>query len=151
MSRHYSTRSFFRQVPSELLVRYFKGRGLFGELNFAEMSETGPEALLAAWGELPEHPPRELEAEFRQVFEMSSEKGIRTLLDEARRCWPEGSRELEGFIGTLSSQPGHFHRAMAALLSRAEMRMLHWRVERLAELGVFPRPGPGRNEPWPPV
>lgn len=120
MSRHYSTRSFFRQVPNNLLVRYFKGRGLFGELNFAEMSETSPEALLAAWGELPERQRRELEAEFRQVFEMSCEKGIRTLLDEARWCWPEGSRELEAFIGTLSSQPGHFHRAMAALLDHGE-------------------------------
>ena len=120
MSRHYSTRSFFRQVPDELLARYFKGRALFGELNVAEMSETGPEALLAAWGELPERQRRELEAEFRQVFEMSCEKGIRTLLDEARRCWPEGSRELEGFIGTLSSQPGHLHRAMAALLDHRE-------------------------------
>ena len=51
---------------------------------------------------------------------MSSEKGIRTLLDEARRCWPEGSPELETFIETLSSQPGHFHRAMAALLDHGE-------------------------------
>ena len=120
MSRHYSTQSFFRQVPNNLLVRYFKGRGLFGELNFGEMSETSPEALLAAWGELPERQRRELEAEFRQVFEMSCEKGIRTLLDEARWCWPEGSRELEVFIGALSSQPGHFHRAMAALLEHQE-------------------------------
>ena len=120
MSRHYSTRSFFRQVPGGLLARYFRGRGLFGELDVARMSETGPEALLAAWGQLPEHRRRELEAEFRQVFEMSSEKGIRTLLDEARLCWPEGSRELETFIGTLSSQPGHFHRAMAALLDHRE-------------------------------
>ena len=76
--------------------------------------------MLAAWGELPERQRRELEAEFRQVFEMSCEKGIRTLLDEARWCWPEGSRELEVFIGTLSSQPGHFHRAMAALLEHQE-------------------------------
>ena len=120
MSRHYSTRSFFRQVPGGLLARYFKGRGLFGEPNVARMSETGPEALLAAWDELPERQRGELEAEFRQVFEMSSEKGIRTLLDEARRCWPEGSPELEAFIGTLSCQPGHFHRAMVALLDHPE-------------------------------
>ena len=56
MSRHYSTRSFFRQVPAGLLARYFKGRGLFGELNVARMSEIGPEALLAAWGKLPRTP-----------------------------------------------------------------------------------------------
>ena len=31
MARHYSTRSFFRQTPNELLARYFEGRG-FGDL-----------------------------------------------------------------------------------------------------------------------
>ena len=41
MSRHYSPRSFFRQVPNDLLARYLKGRGLFGELDFKEVSEAG--------------------------------------------------------------------------------------------------------------
>ncbi len=27
MARHYSTRSFFRQVPNALLARYFEERG----------------------------------------------------------------------------------------------------------------------------
>ena len=37
MARHYSTRSFFRQIPNTLLARYFEGRGLFGDLDFAAM------------------------------------------------------------------------------------------------------------------
>ena len=28
MTRHYSTRSFFRQMPNALLARYFADRGL---------------------------------------------------------------------------------------------------------------------------
>jgi len=59
--------------------------------------------------------------------------------------------DLRLLCGRLGDGGDAYTRAMAALLSRPEMRMLHWRVERLAELGVFPRPGPGRNEPWPPV
>ena len=50
MSRHYSTRSFFRQVPNNLLVRYFKGRGLFGELNFGEMSRDQPGGVARGLG-----------------------------------------------------------------------------------------------------
>ena len=63
MARHYSARNFFRHIPSDLLARYSESRGLGSELDFA------------AWLELPEKRQRALEAEFRQIFEMSSEKG----------------------------------------------------------------------------
>ncbi|MDB4441926.1 hypothetical protein N9219_00745 [bacterium] len=35
MARHYSTKSFFRQMPNALLARYFQGRGLFVDVDFA--------------------------------------------------------------------------------------------------------------------
>lgn len=44
-----------------------------------------------------------------------------------------------------------YTRGMAALLARAELGMLRRRVERLVALGLFPLPGPGRNQPWPAV
>lgn len=46
MSRHYSTREFFRQMPNALLARYFHARELFHELDFAAMKETKPEEEL---------------------------------------------------------------------------------------------------------
>jgi tellurite resistance-related uncharacterized protein len=33
MARHYSSKSFFRQMPNALLARYFTERGLFGDLS----------------------------------------------------------------------------------------------------------------------
>ena len=39
MARHYSTKSFFRQMPNALLARYFKRKGLFAEIDFAAMKE----------------------------------------------------------------------------------------------------------------
>lgn len=48
MTRHYSTKDFFRQMPNRLLARYFQERGLFAELDFATMRETKPDALFAA-------------------------------------------------------------------------------------------------------
>ena len=63
MTRHYSPRSFFRHVPIDLLARYSESRGLGRKLDFA------------AWLELPMERQRALEAEFRQIFEMSSREG----------------------------------------------------------------------------
>lgn len=49
MARHYSTRSFLRQIPNALLARYFTDRVLFCDLDFAAMKETKPDELFAAW------------------------------------------------------------------------------------------------------
>lgn len=45
MARHYSTKSFFRNMPNELLARYFADRELFADLDFAAMKETKPDEL----------------------------------------------------------------------------------------------------------
>ena len=123
MTRHYSPRSFFRQVPIDLLARYSESRGLSRELDFA------------AWLELPEEWQRALEAEFRQIFEMSCEKGTWAILDEARHRWRDDPGRLTAFIETLSSQPGHFHRAMATCVDHREC----WRgATRIRHAGLLP-------------
>ena len=77
MARHYSTKDCFRQMPNALLARYFQGRGLFGELDFAALKETQPDALFAAWLDLPDTQRNAMDAEFRDIFELSCEKGFR--------------------------------------------------------------------------
>jgi len=84
MARHYSTKHFFRQMPNTLLARYFQGRGLFGEQDFAAMTEGKPDELFAAWLDLPEEQHNTMDAEFRDIFEMSCEKSFRAIIDEAR-------------------------------------------------------------------
>ena len=120
MARHYSTRSFFRQMPNDLLARYFEGRGLFGELDFAAMKETQPEELFAAWLELPEERRNAMDSEFREIFEMSCEKGFQAVIDEARWQWRDDPAELTGFVEKMSTLPGHFQRAMATYLDHPE-------------------------------
>ncbi len=120
MARHYSARSFFRQVPNALLARYFAGRGLFEDLDFAAMKETKPDALFEAWLELPEEQRKAMDAEFQEIFELSCEKGFRAIIDEAHwqmQADPEG---LTAFIETLSALPNHYHRAMITYLGHPE-------------------------------
>ena len=116
MARHYSTRSFFRQIPNNLLARYFEGRGLFGDLDFAAMKETQPDELFAVWTELPEDRRNSMGAEFREIFEMSCEKGVWAILDEARWQWRDDPDRLTAFVERLSALPGHYHRAIIIFL-----------------------------------
>ena len=45
MSRHYTTRNFFRQMPSLLLARYFQRHGVLADFDFATMKEGQPDEL----------------------------------------------------------------------------------------------------------
>lgn len=64
---------------------------------------------------------------------------------------PDILADLRLFCGRLGDDGDAYTRRMGELLSPIEMRMLGFRVERLLAEGIFPLPGPGRNEPWPAV
>ena len=40
MARHYASKDFFWCMPNALLARYFQGKPMVGELDFAAMSAT---------------------------------------------------------------------------------------------------------------
>jgi hypothetical protein len=116
MARHYSTTSFFRQVPNALLARYFHERGLFVDLDFSAIKETKPDSLFAAWLYLPEQQRNEMDADFRDIFELSCEKGFRAIIDEAQWQMRERPDALTELIETLAALPSHYHRAMVTFL-----------------------------------
>ena len=120
MARHYSTRDFFRQVPNALLARYFQARGLLGDVDFAAMKETQPQALFGAWLYLQDGQRNEMDTEFRDIFELSTEKGFRAIIDEAEwhmRADPEARKT---FVEALAALPSHFERAMVTFLDHGE-------------------------------
>ena len=112
MPRHYSTRDFFRQIPNVLLARYFQGRGLFGDLDFAAMKDGKPDELFAAWLALPDNQRNAMDAEFRDIFEMSCEKGFRAIIDEATWQMQEEPDAIMSFIEILLALSNHYERAM---------------------------------------
>lgn len=130
MARHYSTRDFFRQMPNALLARYFQGQGVFDALNFSAMSETKADELFAAWLYLPESQRNKMDAEFRDIFELSCEKGFGAILDEANwhlRTDPDARTKLVDGLAALSN---HFERAMITFLDHSQfwkgaMRFYH--------------------------
>ena len=116
MARHYSTRDFFRQMPNALLARYFQARGLFGDLDFSAMKETQPDELFAAWLYLPDGQRNEMDAEFRDIFELSCEKGFRAIIDEAEWHLTTGPDARTGFVENLAALSNHYERAMVTFL-----------------------------------
>ena len=65
---------------------------------------------------------------------------------------PQPLREgLERFREGLAQTDNAVTVHLEQLLSEAEMDAMRRRLNRLLERNVFPRPGPGRHYPWPPV
>ena len=120
MARHYSSKDFFRQMPNALLARYFQGRGLFKDIDFAAMKESKPEELFAAWLVLPDNQRNQLDVELWEIFEMSSEKGFRAILDEASWQIREAPDDLASFVEMLSAFSNHYERAMITFLDHNE-------------------------------
>jgi hypothetical protein len=120
VARHYSTKSFFRQVPNSLIARYFQDRGLFSELDFAAMSETKPDELFDAWLDLAEEQRKPIDAGFQDIFELSCETGFRAIIDEAPFQMQETPEAAAEFINYLSALPNHYHRAMITYLDHYE-------------------------------
>lgn len=114
MARHYTNKDFFRQMPNALLARYFQARGLFNDLDFAAMKEGKPDELFAAWLTLMEGQRNTMDAEFRDIFEMSCEKGFRAIIDEAEFQFDED--DFTVWVDKLSALPSHFDRAMLVFL-----------------------------------
>ena len=114
MARHYSTRDFFRQMPNGLLARYFHEKNLFKDLDFTAMKEGNPAALFDAWLKLPDNRRNAMDADFREIHDMSCKKGFSAILHEAE--FQFGEDELAAFVEKSSSLPSHFERAMITFL-----------------------------------
>jgi len=120
MARHYTTKDFFRQIPNALLTRYFANQGLFTDLDFSAMKETKPDSLFAAWLGLDDEQRNPMDAVFREIFNLSCEKGFKAIIDEARWQLRERPDAIPSFIDALSKLPNHYHRAMVTFLDHSD-------------------------------
>jgi hypothetical protein len=116
MAGQYSTKSFFRQMPNALLARYFNERGVLGDINLSAMKEGKPDELFKAWLALPDNQRNKMDAEFRDIYEISCEKGFRAIIDEAEWQMQEAPDDLKAFVEKLSALSNHYELAMITFL-----------------------------------
>jgi len=120
MARHYTTKDFFRQIPNALLARYFHERKLFTDLDFSAMKEIKPDALFVVWLDLDDGQRNPMDAVFREIFNLSCEKGFKAIIDEARWQLQGTPEAITPFVDALSELPTHYHRAMVTYLEHQD-------------------------------
>lgn len=84
MAKHYSVKSFFRDMPAALLARYFHKQGHLQGFDFAPVEKGELDALVAAWLELPEDERKRMEGEFQDIFPLCRDAAIPAMVDEAK-------------------------------------------------------------------
>ena len=84
MARNYSPKNFLRQAPNALLARYCQEKELLAEVDFTGLSETNIGPIYDAWDHLPSETRRMMESDFRNIYALSTENGIRAIIDAAK-------------------------------------------------------------------
>lgn len=101
-------------LPNALLARYFREQNLFKDLDFTAMKEGNPAALFEAWLLMPDNQRNAMDTAFREIFEMSCEKGFTAIIDEAGFQFNDNNFAV--FVEKLSALPNHYQRAMITFL-----------------------------------
>ena len=107
-------------MPNALLARYFEEWGLFGDLDFSAMKETQPDELFAVWLTVPDAQRHGIDAEFREIFDLSDEKGFRAIIDEADWHLAGDPVARAEFVDKLAALSNHFERAMVTFLDHRQ-------------------------------
>jgi hypothetical protein len=83
MSRNYSQKTFLRLTPNHILKEYFHRKDLLKDIDFDKLGETEIDTIAEAMDELSDKQRNNIEAEFRKINEMTYEKGVLLLIEEA--------------------------------------------------------------------
>lgn len=84
MANDYAPKLFLRQAENDLLREYFAARSELDELDWRGLSETNVEVIYNAWQDLPDSSLREIDNDFRSIFDQASTEGTQTLIEEGR-------------------------------------------------------------------
>lgn len=116
MAKHYSIKSFFRDMPAALLARYFHKQGHFQDFDFSAMSTAKSDELFGAWLSLAEGERKQMEGEFQEIFALSRDAAMPAIIHEAAWQMREKPGAHAAFVEMFSALPSHFERAMVAFL-----------------------------------
>lgn len=116
MSKHYTIRELFRQMPNAMLGRYFEAQGVAHGLDVASLREAKPEPWLGVWEQMPAAQRPEMEADFRDIFGMGSDKGAAAFYDELQWQMQAQPDAAQATVDQLAALANHFERAMVVFL-----------------------------------
>jgi hypothetical protein len=77
--------------------------------------------LFAAWLYLPDGQRNVMDAEFREIFELSCEKGFRAIIHEAEWYLANEPQARTRFVEKLAALANYFERAMVTFLDHNQL------------------------------
>lgn len=123
MGRPYVLSRFLRQTPNRLLNQYFTECALLRTVDFDTPKEREIDAIQEAITALPEADRQKVEADFRDIDALASERGFRAMMDEAAwhvRNSPQQYGHDRDLKQRLANADGEHARAMWVFLSRKD-------------------------------
>lgn len=142
-SKNYQPKDFFRRAPHDLLVQYFSRHEVMAEIDFADKTDEQIEGLFKAFQALDDRLHSAMEADFQEIHNLSTEGGIKALMDEADFHGDDlvelfAQSEIEGFeaqaFWVFLNKPNCWHGAKA--FNRADSLFTSW--EKLSGIGSHP-------------
>jgi len=133
MANDYAPKQFLRQAEIALLKEYFAERGELGGLDWDSMKEADADPIHEAWQKLPDTSLEQIDSEFRDIFDLASAEGARTLIEEGQFHKVDLKPELDARDGFLNKAFWVFlkHRRIfdvAHLLDRSDhLNRRYWR------------------------
>jgi len=116
MANDYAPKLFLRQAENALLSEYFTARGELTDIDWGSLNETEVDPIYNAWQALPEEKQEEVERDFRDIFDLASVDGTRTLIDESKFHNPDADLAAE-----LDARDGFVNKAFWAFLKHREV------------------------------
>ncbi len=120
MAKHYSIKSFFRDMPADLLARYFQKQGVLQNFDFSPLERGELDGLVKAWLELPEVERKRMEGEFQDIFALCRDSAIPAMVDEAKWHMQGKPGAHVAFVDMFSALPNNHARAMTLFLDYPE-------------------------------
>ncbi len=103
MSHQYAPKHFLRQTNVALLQKYFADKKLLADIDWTEDVEKLVNSVSDAWHKLPGNTPVEIDRNFREIFELASTDGLKTVIEEAQQYRKiEITDELKPLDGVLN-------------------------------------------------
>jgi len=133
MPNDYAPKQFLRQAEIALLKEYFAARGELGGLDWDGLKEADADPIHEAWQQLSESSLEQIDSDFRNIFELASAEGTRTLIEEGQFHKVDLKPELDARDGFLNKAFWVFlkHRRIfdvAHLLDRSDhLNRRYWR------------------------